>query len=118
MTNRIISSSVLGTLLLFCVLSIGCGRSQSGQPSQQTVDRVRLEVAKILKKDASQIDITKPLATYGADELDVVEIVMAVEDAFKIEIPDRALDEKPDDIRKTLTVQKLAEIVSGQPKTK
>ena len=55
------------------------------------MDRVRLEVATILKKDSAQIDATKPLVAHGADELDIVEIVMAVEEAFKVEIPDSAI---------------------------
>lgn len=48
------------------------------------------------------------------DELDIVEIVMAVEKTFKVEIPDGAVGEKPEEIAKTLTIQKLADIVAGQ----
>lgn len=79
---------------------------------------MRSEVAQILKKDASQIDVAKPLVALGADELDIVKIVMAVEEAFKVAIPDSAIGDKPGDVSKALTVQKLAEIVSKQPKTK
>ena len=81
----------------------------------QTVDRVRAEVAKVLKKDAALVDVTQPLTALGADELDVVEIVMAVEEAFKVEIPDSVIGEKPGDVSKSLTVLKLAEYVSKQP---
>ena len=101
----------LATVLLICA---GCG----SQPAQQTVDRVRSEVATVLKKDAAQIDVTTPLAAQGADELDIVEIVMAVEEAFKVEIPDSEVDENVGEVSKTLTVQKLAEIVARQQKTK
>ena len=96
-------------LLLFLT---GCGP----RPSQQIVDRVRSEVAEILGKDSAQIDIAKPLVEQGADDLDIVETVMAVEEAFNIEIPDSAIGEKPDEVGKTLTVKKLAEIVSKQQK--
>jgi acyl carrier protein len=79
---------------------------------------VRSEVATILKKDSAQIDVAKPLVSQGADELDIVEIVMAIEEVFEIEIPDSAIGEKIGEVSKTLTVQKLAEIVSKQQKTK
>ena len=119
MTKNTKAFSILSTLLLLCVFLLGCGRSQSGPPGQQqVVDRVRSEAAKILKKYPSQIDISKPLAALGADDLDVVEIVIAVEEACKVRIPDNALGDKPDEVSKTLTVQELADIVSKQPKTR
>ena len=43
---------------------------------------------------------------------------MAVEEAFKVEIPDSAIGENANEASKTLTVAKLAEIVSGQQRTK
>jgi acyl carrier protein len=93
------------------------GGSGTNAATTGVVDKVRSEVAKILKKEPSQIDVTKPLVALGADELDLVEIVMAVEEAFKIEIPDSVIGEKPNDVSKTLTVLKLAEIVSNRSKT-
>ena len=113
MTARSISSTVFG-VLLSSLLLCGCG----SQPTQQTVDRVRSEVAAILKKDSAQIDVTKPLVAQGADELDIVEIVMAVEEAFEVEIPDSAVGENIGEASATLTVRKLAEIVSKLQRTK
>jgi acyl carrier protein len=110
MNARIFLSAVVA-VLFFCG---GCG----APPAQQTVDRVRSEVATILKKDAARIDVAKPLIAQGADELDIVEIVMAVEEAFEVAIPDSAIGENVGEASKTLTVQKLAEIVSEQRKTK
>ena len=75
-------------------------------------------MATILKKDSAQLDVAKPLVAQGADELDIVEIVMAVEEAFKVEIPDAAIGENVGEISKALTIQKLAEIVSKQQKSK
>jgi acyl carrier protein len=94
------------------LLPVGCGRSPLAQP--QTLERVREVVAKSLGRDISQIDPQKPLGSQGADELDVVEVVMAVEDALKVEVPDSAIGDKPAEAAKTLTVQKLAEIVAEQ----
>ena len=106
MNARKFSFATLAVILL-CG---GCG----SQSAQSTVDRVRSEVATILMKDSSQIDVTRPLVAQGADELDIVEIVMAVEEAFGVEIPDSAIGENVGEVSKTLTVQKLAEIVSKQ----
>ena len=104
MNTRLFPLAVLA-FILFCS---GCGP----QPSQQTVDRVRSEVAEVLGKDPAQIDVVKPLVDQGADDLDIVEMVMAVEEAFNIELPDSAIGEKSGEVGKTLTVQKLAKIVS------
>lgn len=93
-------------------------RQRMEQSPEKVVDRVRAEVAKILKKDSAQIDVTKPLVAQGADELDLVEIVMAIEEAFKVEIPDSAIGENVNEASKTLTVAKLAEIVSRRQKNK
>ena len=70
--HRLDVSAILILLALSFLFCAGCG----SQPAKQTVDRVRSEVATILKKDAAQIDVTTPLVTQGADELDIVEIVM------------------------------------------
>jgi acyl carrier protein len=97
------------TMILLCV---GCG-----SPSDQdTVERIRSEVATILKKDSAQIDVAKPLGAQGADELDIVEIVLAVEEAFDVEIPESAIGENVGEVSKTVTVQHLADIVSKQKK--
>ena len=104
-------------LLMIGVLSSGCGSKQQKQTQsspQSPVERVRLEVAGILGKKAGDIDISKPLTEQGADELDIVEIVMALEEAFKVEIPDSAIGETVSEVSKTLTVEKLTEIVSKQ----
>jgi acyl carrier protein len=99
------------TLLVTILLCVGCDSQ-----SEQTVERVRSEVAKILQKDSTQIDVAKPLLLQGADELDIVEIVLAVEEAFEVEIPESDIGENVAEVSKTLTVQKLAEIVSKQQK--
>jgi acyl carrier protein len=110
MNIRITPMAFFVALLLF----VECG----SQPAQQTVERVRSEVATILKKDSAKIDVSKPLVAQGADELDIVEIVMALEETFKVKIPDRALGKDVKEISTTLTVQKLAEIVARQQKTR
>ena len=110
MNVRLCPSSIFAVLLLLSE----CG----SQPAQPTVERVRSEVATILNKDATKIDVAKPLVTQGADELDIVEIVMALEEAFNVEIPGSVIGDKVGEVSKTLTVEKLVEIVAKQQKTK
>ena len=47
----------------------------------------------------------------GLDSLDAVEVVMAIEDEFAIEIPDAEAD-------KILSVKDAAEYISGHPMAK
>ncbi len=54
-----------------------------------TVDKVITIVAEQLGKDAAEITAETSLQDdLGADSLDAVEIIMALEDEFGIEIPD------------------------------
>ncbi len=104
--------ALLAAIMTVCIGVSGCVRSR---PAEQTItEQVRALAAKVLNKDAEQIDITKPLATMGADDLDCVELVMEVEEAFGVELPDDALVDDAGNASKTLTVEKLAQIVSKQ----
>ena len=61
--------------------------------------RVKKIIAEQLGVEESQVINDKAfIADLGADSLDTVELVLAVEDAFEIEIPD-------EDAEKILTVQ-------------
>jgi acyl carrier protein len=62
--------------------------------SQEAIfEKVRSIVAEQLSVDASEV---KPESNFqndlGADSLDTVELVMALEEAFDIEIPDEAAE--------------------------
>ncbi len=71
-------------------------------------------VAEILSLKPEEVDVDAPLTKQKnpADELDVVEIVMGVEEAFNIEIKDEELGGTLDDATKDLTVTKLVAIVA------
>nr|YP_002049116.1 acyl carrier protein [Paulinella chromatophora]ACB42906.1 acyl carrier protein [Paulinella chromatophora] len=62
--------------------------------SQEAIhERVRSIVADQLSVDANEIKIDSNFQTdLGADSLDTVELVMALEEAFDIEIPDEAAE--------------------------
>jgi acyl carrier protein len=74
---------------LFC--SDGVEPCTSGQ--EAILEKVRSIVAEQLSVDAGEV---KPESNFqndlGADSLDTVELVMALEEAFDIEIPDEAAE--------------------------
>jgi acyl carrier protein len=103
--NRLAFWSALAGILS-SLLICGCG---SG-PSQQTIDLVRQEAAETLGKKVTEIDVAKPLVAQGADELDLVEIIMGIEEKIGIEIPDSAFGENA--ATKDFTVHRIAVVVS------
>lgn len=109
---------LIKTISMLCLLSAllqsGCGSatpqrgSESAAEHQRIVERIRGIVAKQLDLKVQEVDVEVPLSKLKkpADELDVIEIVMSVEDAFSIEIKDDELASG------NLSVKALANIVS------
>jgi len=62
------------------------GNDLSGRIQSIIADQLGVELTEVTK-DASILD------DLGADSLDVVELVMTLEDAFDIEVPDEAVEE-------------------------
>ena len=80
--------------------------------SQEAIfEKVRSIVAEQLSVDAAEV---KPESNFqndlGADSLDTVELVMALEDEFETEIPD-------EDAEKITTVQQAIDYVSARRKS-
>ncbi len=72
--------------------------------------RVKKIIAEQLGVEESQVINDKAfIADLGADSLDTVELVMALEDAFEIEIPD-------EDAEKILTVQNAIDYAKAHAK--
>ena len=77
------------------------------------VQRVGSELATLLKKEAAKLPVDKPITELGADDLTVVEWVMALERAYRIRIPDeKTVDPKTKKMRKELSIAQMASIVS------
>ena len=65
-------------------------------------------IAKALEMDQDDIKSTHDLVKdLGADSLNIVEIIMAIEEEYEIEIPD-------DDVEKLTTVSSIVSYISGE----
>jgi acyl carrier protein len=124
------------SLVTILSLLAGCGNKSHSQNSnlkpeddkptrsvssdyEQILSGVRNIVAKQLSLDASAIDVDVPLSKQkvAADELDVVEIIMKVEETFGIEIKDEEVGNSEEQL-KDVSVRKFAEIVARKKKVK
>ena len=77
-------------------------------------DKVREKVKQIIVEqlgvDEAQVDDTASFVEdLGADSLDIVELVMAFEEAFDLDIPD-------EDAEKIATVKNAIEYIGGKKK--
>ncbi len=76
--------------------------------AQELIDRVHLLVCEQLGVDRSDVrSDANILDDLGADSLDVVELVMAIEEAFDLEIPD-------EDVEVMRTIADVETYVSGR----
>jgi acyl carrier protein len=107
------------------VLAAACGKTEPGtapagaariptfhhpqrEPMSDIEARVKKIIAEQLGVEESQVTNEKAfVADLGADSLDVVELVMALEDEFGIEIPD-------EDAEKITTVQGAIDYASAK----
>jgi NADH dehydrogenase (ubiquinone) 1 alpha/beta subcomplex 1 len=86
--------------------------SQTFLDSKEVSDRIIDVVKNFDKVDAQKVTPTaKFVDDLGLDSLDSVEVVMAIEDEFAIEIPDAEAD-------KILSVGDAVEYISGHPMAK
>jgi len=90
--------------------------------SPRVVAEVRGIVAEMLGVKPADIDVSKPLSAYKADELDLVEIVMECEDKFHVSISDEAIETmigSKDPVRALqLSATHLARLVEDAPPEK
>jgi acyl carrier protein len=103
-------------LVPMMVLGLLAGAAPAGDapiPLNEIVIRVRAQVAGVLNKRPTDVAMGRALAAQGADELDIVEIIMALEEEFHVTIPDDAVEEHGGQWN-TLNVQRLAQIIQRQ----
>ena len=76
--------------------------------SQEILTKVKSIVSEQLSVDASEVKSEANVANdLGADSLDTVELVMALEEEFDIEIPD-------EDAEKITTVEEAVEYINNK----
>ena len=104
---------LLKTVLTVLLVAGWLVSAVSAQDRASIQQRLRDELAKILKKNAAQLPVDKPVTGFGAEKLDVVEWIMAAERAFRVDIADEKLfDPKSRDVRKDLSIASMAGIVA------
>lgn len=85
---------------------------QTFLPPAEVTDRIVQVVKNFDKVDPAKVNASSKFADdLGLDSLDAVEVVMAIEDEFAIEIPDAEAD-------KIASIQDAAEYVAGHPMAK
>ena len=85
-------------------------------PKADIGDAVCALVAKQMDLDRKEVTLDKSFADLGADDLDVVEMVMEAEDRFKVDISDEAIDREvgtvgPAELPKVFKVSSLVRLV-------
>lgn len=106
------------SLKLFTILLVLITLPANAAP-EKVVARVRRELADQLGKDAASLPVDKPVESMGADELDILEWVLAVEEACSVDIPnDRIFDKQSKKARKDLSISLLADLAQEEISSK
>ncbi len=76
--------------------------------SQDLDQRIIEIIAEQLSMDVDEVQADSTfIEDLGADSLDIVELIMAIEEEFEVEVPD-------EDAEKLLTVQQTIDYVAGK----
>ena len=94
---------------------------QSDLPDYEQIKKKIVDItARQLSVESKELNADAPLSKQktAADELDVIEIVMTVEETFNVEIKDSELGGNVVNISNVVSVKKLADIVFENKETK
>ncbi|XCA33781.1 MAG: acyl carrier protein [Wolbachia endosymbiont of Polyergus mexicanus] len=70
-------------------------------------EKVKKIILEHISKDVDKFNSSSKLSEHGADSLDAVEIIMAAEEEFGIEIPD-------EDAQKMETMEQIVEYINSK----
>jgi acyl carrier protein len=109
------------TVLLACFVTTGCNHDdQSVQSDLNSNDLkvVQQVLGELLKIKPQSITANKTFAQLHANDLDLIEAIMELEDRLKISIPDDSFElttgvKDPNQLIATLTVAHITQIVSN-----
>lgn len=86
-------------------------RNVNSELAKSTREDIEEKVKKIIlehiSKDVEKFNSSSKLSEHGADSLDAVEIIMAAEEEFGIEIPD-------EDAQKMETMEQIVEYINSK----
>ena len=98
-------------------------RTKHYLPIQTTVlqlevaDQIKVELGRILKRRPQEFDTRKPLMAQGLNDLQIVELVLAMERAFQVKVPDKRINSQTGE-GSTLTIEQLADVIAAEMKNK
>jgi len=84
----------------------------------EVADQIKVELGRIAHKQPKDFDSHKPLIGQGLNDLQIVELVLAVERAFQVKVPDKRIDSKDADGSSLLTIDELADAITAEMKSK
>ena len=93
-------------------------------PIQSTVlqlevaDRIKAELGRIANRPPGDFNTHKPLIAQGLNDLQLVELILAVERAFQVKVPDSRIGSKNPDGTSLLTIDQLADAITAEMKNK
>jgi acyl carrier protein len=107
-------------LVVFCGLLLGCGSAatyEARTSAKRTAQDVRTIIARHLDRSPGSIRPDATFSQLGADDLDLVEIVLEVEDSLGIAIDDEKLTraggaDEFDQLPTRLTVAEFERVVN------
>lgn len=99
-------------------------RTKHYLPIQTTVlrlevaERIKVEVGRLLHRSPQEFDPYKPLMAQGANDLHIVELILALERIFQVKLPDGRIASKTEQGASTLTIEQLAQVIAAEMKNK
>ena len=94
LTNKTITAAMAAAMLTTVAMPLAAtsaaAQCLTGDPARDYIDeRARMKIVEILQVHQSEINLESVFTDdLGADSLDVVEIILAIDDEFGIYIPD------------------------------
>jgi acyl carrier protein len=108
------------SIIFLSLFIVGCNRKLPGsspQSAPRALPAIQKIIADQLGRAADEIRPDATFASFGADDLDLVEIVMATEEALNISIEDddlvKAAGVGPDELLGSLTIRAFAALADG-----
>jgi acyl carrier protein len=84
----------------------------------EVADRIKREVGRMMNRRPQEFDAHKPLLAQGLDDLQLVELVLSMERAFQVKVPDARISNKTGDGSSMLTIEQLANVITAEMKNK